>query len=253
MTGIRRMLHRIPKWVRILADLLLAALLFLVSYAARGGPRFGEVARFRQAEKANLVGPSVILDKMYVQGDWIPTHYQRLLIGDTGDEILFYTTVNGRGSTDMDGALIRREKTDGIRLTPLPGGLDEPVYGSPDPLIIPLFLFVDDPAAVQAKVSLKLLSDVEITYSQVRGKGGAGETEGWKREKYFLFRLPIRPENWNDLDGDDIQHAIVRTNQRYSKTRVEIPATIRLYDGEGRLIETRDYVIRSRVAESAEE
>ncbi len=253
MTGIRRVLRRIPKWVRILADLLLAALLFLVSYAARGGPRFGEVARFRRAEKANLVGPSEILDKLYVQGDWIPTHYNRLLIGDSGDEILFYTLTNGRRNTEMDGALIRREKTDGILLTPLPGGLDEPVYGSPDPLIIPLFLFVDDPAAVQAKVSLKLLSDVEITYSQVRGKGGAGETEGWKREKYFLFRLPIRPENWNDLDGDDIQHAIVRTNQRYSKTRGEIPAVIRLYDEKGRLIEKRDYIIRSRVAEGAEE
>ncbi len=247
------LLRCIPKPLRIFFDLLLAAVLFFAWFVARGGPRFGEVARFRQAEKANLVGPSEILDKLYVQGDWIPTHYQRLLIGDTGDEILFYTTVNGRGSTDMDGALIRREKTDGILLTPLPGGLDEPVYGSPDPLIIPLFLFVDDPAAVQAKVSLKLLSDVEITYSQMRDKGGAGETEGWKREKYFLFRLPIRPENWNDLDGDDIQHAIVRTNQRYSKTRVEIPAVIRLYDEKGRLIEKRDYVIRSRVAEGAEE
>jgi hypothetical protein len=240
------LLRCIPKPLRIFFDLLLAAVLFFAWFVARGGPRFGEVARFRQAEKANLVGPSEILDKLYVQGDWIPTHYQRLLIGDTGDEILFYTTVNGRGSTDMDGALIRREKTDGILLTPLPGGLDEPVYGSPDPLIIPLFLFVDDPAAVQAKVSLKLLSDVEITYSQVRGKASAGETEGWQREKYFLFHLPIRPESWNDLDGGDIQHAIVRTNQRYSKTRLEIPAVIRLYDEKGRLIEKRDYVIRSR-------
>ena len=245
--------RRIPKPLRILFDLLLAALLFFFCYVARGGPRFGEEARFRRAEKANLTGPSEILDKLDVQEDWIPTHYRRLLIGDAGDEILFFTTVNGKGSSDMDGVLIRREKTDGILLTPLPGGIEEPVYGVSEPLVIPLFLFVDDPAAVRAKISLRLLDDVEMTMSQARGGDGTGESEGWSRERYFLFHLPVSPRVWNSFDDSSLHHRLVRTNQRYSKTRTEVPVTIRLYDAAGRLIEKREYVVRSRVAEGAAE
>ena len=140
MKGIRRILHHIPKPLRFLFDLLLAAVLFFAWFVARGGPRFGEENRFRQAEKANLVGPSVLLDKMYVQGDWIPTHYNRLLIGDSGDEILFYTLTNGRRNTEMDGALIRRDKSDGILLTPLPDGFTTPLEDAGKDFSIPLYL-----------------------------------------------------------------------------------------------------------------
>ena len=254
MKGIRRLLYRIPKPLRILFDLLLAAVLFFICYEARGGPRLGEETRFRRVEKANLAWPSVILDKMYVQGDWIPTHYNRLLIGDAGDEILFYTLMNGRRNTEMDGALIRREKSDGILLTPLPGGVDEPVSGVSDPLVIPLFLFVDDPAAVRAEVRLKLPDQQELRLSQVRGANRAGEYEGWEvKEQYFLFRLAISPELWNSPDDPNQWLDLVRTNQLNSKTWKVLPAEIRLYDREDQLMETREYVIRSRVAEGAEE
>ena len=249
-----QLLRRIPKPLRIFFDLLLAALLFFAWFIARGGPRYSEEERFRRAEKANLVGPSVLLDKTYVQGDWIPTHYNRLLIGDSGDEILFYTLVNGRRNTEMDGALIRRDKSDGILLTPLPGGVDEPVSGVSEPLVIPLFLFVDDPAAVRAEVRLKLPDKQELRLSQVRGEDRAGENEGWYvKEQYFLFRLAVSPELWNSPDNQNPWQALVRTNQLYSKTWREVPAEILLYDGEDRLMETREYVIRSRVAEGTEE
>ena len=115
------------------------------------------------------------------------------------------------------------------------------------------YLFADDPAAVRAKISLKLLDDLEVTMIQVRGVDSTRESEGWSREKYFLFRLPVSPEVWNSFDDRDVRIGLVQTNQRYSKTRMEVPATIRLYDAEGRLIEKREYVIRSRVAEGAAE
>ena len=196
MKGIRRILHHIPKPLRFLFDLLLAAVLFFAWFVARGGPRFGEENRFRQAEKANLVGPSVLLDKMYVQGDWIPTHYNRLLIGDSGDEILFYTLTNGRRNTEMDGALIRRDKSDGILLTPLPDGFTTPLEDAGKDFSIPLFLFVDDPAAVRAEVSLQLTEDREVTLNQYRGAGAPEEEQGWSvREKYFL----LSPHSAGDL------------------------------------------------------
>ena len=260
MRKVLRLLHRIPKPLRIFLDLLLAALLFFAWFVARGGPHYGEEERFRRAEKANLVGPSEILDKLYVQGDWIPTGYTRLLIGDAGDEVLFFATNDGRAS--RYGVLTRREKTEGILLTTLPqmytilstlSSLPSSWYGEDVPVwVIPLFLFVDDPAAVRAEVSLQLTEDREVTLSQYRGAGAPEEEQGWSvREKYFLLSLPIPPEIWDSPDAPDAYNALLWTNDpMLTAVGREFPAVIRLYDAEGRLLETRDYVIRSRAADA---
>ena len=255
-----QLLRRIPKPLRIFFDLLLAALLFFAWFIARGGPRYGEEERFRRAEKANLVGPSVILDKMYVQGDWIPTGYTRLLIGDAGDEILFFAAKDGRAS--RYGVLTRREKTEGILLTTVPqmhtilttlSSLPSSWYGEDVPVwVIPLFLFVDEPAAVRAEVELQLTEDREVTLSQYRGTGAPEEERDWSvREKYFLFSLPIPPETWDSPDAPDAFNALLWTNDpTLTAGGREFPAVIRLYDAEDRLLETRDYVIRSRAADA---
>ena len=255
-----QLLRRIPKPLRIFFDLLLAALLFFAWFAARGGPRYGEEERFRRAEKANLVGPSVILDKMYVQGDWIPTGYTRLLIGDAGDEVLFFAANDGRAS--RYGVLTRREKTEGILLTTVPqmytilstlSALPSSWYGEDVPVwVIPLFLFVDEPAAVWAEVELQLTEDREVTLRQYRGTGAPEEERDWSvREKYFLFSLPIPPETWDSPDAPDAFNALLWTNDpTLTAGGREFPAVIRLYDAEDRLLETRDYVIRSRAADA---
>ncbi len=256
MKGIRRILHHIPKPLRFLFDLLLAAVLFFAWFVARGGPRFGEETRFRQAEKANLVGPSTLLDKMYVQPDWVGSaaYYNRLLIGDAGDEILFYTLINGQRHSNMDGVLVRREKTAGILLTPLPGSIPTLSEVTGEEPSIPLFLFVDEPAAVRAEVELHLTEDWEVTLSQYRGTGAPEEQQGWGiREHYFLLRLPVPSKVWDSPEKEEALRRMSWTNAPSTVRGGGFPATIRLYDGEGRLIETRDYVIRSRVAESAEE
>ncbi len=254
MKGIRRLLHRIPKPLRILADLLLAAVLFFAWFVARGGPRFGEETRFRRAERANLVGPSTLLDKMYVQGDWIPTYYNRLLIGDAGDEILYYTMITGKGSSHMDGALIRRDKSDGILLTPLPGGFITPPEDAGEDFSIPLFLFVDDPAAVRAEVRLQLAEDWEVSLNQYPGGGAPPEQQGWAvRERYFLLLLPVPSKTWGSPEKAEALRRLLWINDPSTVRGWEFPAVILLYDGEDRLIETREYVIRSRVAEGAEE
>ncbi len=253
MKGIRRILHHIPKPLRFLFDLLLAAVLFFAWFVARGGPRYGEEERFRRAEKANLVGPSVLLDKMYVQGDWIPTHYNRLLIGDSGDEILFYTLVNGRRNTEMDGALIRRDKSDGILLTPLPDGFTTPLEDTGKDFSIPLFLFVDDPAAVRAEVELQLTEDWEVSLNQYRGADAPPEQQGWAvRERYFLLLLPVPSKTWGFPEKGEALRRLLWINDPSTVRGGEFPAVIRLYDAEDRLLETRDYVIRSRAADARE-
>lgn len=253
MKGIRRILHHIPKPLRFLFDLLLAAVLFFAWFVARGGPRYGEEERFRQAEKANLVGPSTLLDKMYVQPDWVGSaaYYNRLLIGDAGDEILFYTLINGQRHSNMDGVLARREKTAGILLTPLPGSIPTPSEVSGEEPSIPLFLFVDDPAAVRAEVQLHLTEDWEVTLSQYRGTGAPEEQQGWGiREHYFLLCLPVPSKVWDSPEKEEALRRMSWTNASSTVRSGEFPAVIRLYDAEGRLLETRDYVIRSRAADA---
>ena len=119
-TIIDKINERIPRKARIAVDLLLAAALLIGIYAAAGSPAFGEEARFRRAEKVGLVGPSVQLDRIFLRSDWPYTAYNLLYIGDDGDQILFYAMRTGIGVSSESDRLSRREKTDGVLLTPLP-------------------------------------------------------------------------------------------------------------------------------------
>ena len=122
MNKLKRGFSRVPRKVRIVIDLFLILILLGVYYIALGSPLSGEEARFRRAEKAYLVGPSEILETINVSSAWTqPAYdYNRMIIGDDGDEILFYTFKVGKGTSSMDGVITRRQKTDGILLTPIP-------------------------------------------------------------------------------------------------------------------------------------
>ena len=153
MRGVRRFFDRIPRRLRVAVDLTLAAALLLALYVAAGCPAFGEENEFRRAEKAGMMGPSEIMDWVAVQRGWPSVGYDRVLIGDDGDAILFYTYTTGRGTSSLEGRLLRREKTEGLLLTPLPCGSVN-FWQSTE--VLPLFLFADDPDAVRAEVLLRL-------------------------------------------------------------------------------------------------
>ena len=141
MKKLRQILDRIPRPARVMIDLLLAALLLFCRAVVREFPFSGEEGYFRRAEQAAMVGPSVLIDRMFIHSEWPPVSYNRLLIGDDGDTILFFSTHNGqRISTSMSNVLIRREKTDGILLTTLPTDIVMPYNALPPwPVRMPLF------------------------------------------------------------------------------------------------------------------
>lgn len=223
---------------RFFLDMLISLVLLLAVLAAASSRTRREETRFRRTEKADLAGPSVILDRMDVPEDWPDLGYRRLLMGDDGEEILFYLS-----REDGDELLLRREKTDGLLLTPAP-------YWNPvrrtqwtgGGAVLPLFLFADDPAAVRAEVQLRLSDALVLDLSQVRGETGGGD--GHARERFFLFRIPV-PDNPR-LTKAELLQALQETNAYSSLGQGEFPAVIRLYDGEGRLLETRSYTVRSR-------
>ncbi len=225
---------------RFALDLLVSLALLLAVLAALSSEARREETRFRRGEKADLAGPSVILDRMDVPEDWPDVGYDRLLIGDDGEEILFYLS-----REDGDGLLLRREKTDGLLLTPAP-------YWNPirrtqwtkGEAVLPLFLFPDDPAAVRAEVRIRLSDEITVDLTQTRGETGGGDGSGG--EPFFLFRIPI-PES--RLKKAELLQELQETNAYSSLGKGEFPADIRFYDGEDRLLETRAYTVRSRSAD----
>ena len=241
---------RLPRKARIIIDLLLAAALLLSVYVAVGSPAFGEEARFRRAEKVGLVGPSVLLDRIFLRGDWPYTAYNLLYIGDDGDQILFYLMRTGVGVSSLSDHLMRREKTDGILLTTLPT-MSVPIFDQA-PISVPLLLFVDDPAAVRAVVSMTLPDGIALSMSQVRGEGNPalfGESEwiaGCVREHFFLFDHPLSPGEW-ERDWIDL----METNASlFYYDEGGFPAVIELYDRDNHLIRTVDYTIRCRAGDA---
>ena len=225
--------------LRFILDALLSLILLLAVFVALSSRMANrEVTRFRRAEKAALVGPSEILDRIDVREEWPSVNYDRLLIGDDGEEILFYLIPeNG------NGFLWRREKTDGILLTPLYNV--NWVFGTPRRRdgVLPLFLFSDEPEAVRAEVQIRLSDTFRLELSQVRGKAAAGEET--VRERYFLFCVPL-PVSRSSAQAQLMQE-LAATNQ-ITFSSGEFPAVIRLYNGADQLLETREYTIRSRHA-----
>lgn len=237
----RRLWNEIPRKLRFFADALLALVLLFAVYVALDCPTPGmEETRFRRAERANLVGPSRLLDRLDVPRVWVDVGYDRLLIGDDGEKILFYTYSKDQNGRYTRGTLWRREKTDGILLTPAPRTLT--VWGTGRSsleveMVLPIFLFADDPEAARAEVSICLSETYAVTMTRER----RGKNSG-----YFRFDLPLTSENWQ-RDGEILED-LSATNMSFWQTSRQYPATIRLYDASGTLLETRDYLIRSREA-----
>ena len=245
-------IDRIPRKARAVVDLVLALALLLACYYASDCPVPGEVAAFRRAEQAAMVGPSVMLDRISMRSDWPDTGYHVLRIGDAGGEILFYSIRimrGGRGGRFLSDDLFCREKTDGILLTTLPTRFSPP-FSAVSPHSVPLLLFVDDPAAVRAVITITLSDGKELAMSQVRGEGSYalfGEDEriaGCVRERFFLFEHRLASGEW-----DSDWSKLMETNAGDSCDQ-EWPAVIELYDADNRLLRTVDYTIRSRAGDA---
>ena len=229
---------RMPRWLRFALDALLALVLLLAAYVSLGCPFRGETAAFRSAEKANLVGPSEIIDRMDIRKDWLYARWDRLLIGDDGEEVLFWFS---RRSPDTE-VLRRCEKTEGMLLLPLPGCNVLTASNLQRDMAVPLFLFADDPAAVKATVCIRLSETDELTLTQVRGELASQTGDADSREGYFLFSIPVTRESWTLNRG--VQVRTLLWAYAYPPYRpAGIPVTIRLYDGEDRLLETREWTL----------
>ena len=235
----RRLWRKIPRQLRFALDSLLVLALLTAVYVALGCPFLGETALFRRAEKANLMGPSEIIDRLRVQAEWPILGCDEILIGEDGEEILFWFYRYSAKS----GTLLRRRKSDGLLLLPLPFCIGVDTMRWQREMTVPLFLFADEPEAVKATVRIQLSGTDELTLTQTRGENiRTGPGDLGSRERFFLFSIPVTYEDWYLDRGVSVRELL----QGYEDKRfrpVGVPVTVRLYDGEDRLLETREWTL----------
>ena len=234
-----RLWKKIPRWLRFSLDSFLALALLTAVYVALGCPFLGETALFRRTEKANLAGPSEIIDRLRVQAEWPILGCDEILIGDDGEEVLFWFYQY----SSHTGTLLRREKTDGLLLLPLPccAGVDTMQWQRE--MTVPLFLFADRPEAVKATVRIQLSDTDGLTLTQTRGeRGRTGPGDLGSRERFFLFSIPVSEEEW-PLDRGASVRALLQGYEDKRFRPVGFPVTVCLYDGEGRIIENRKWTL----------
>ena len=225
--------------LRFFLDALLTLLLLMAVAAALSSRARGEEARFRRAEKADLAGPSEIIGSFDVPEDWPRVNYDRLLLGDDGEEIFFY--LRRESGNEL---LYRREKTDGMLLTPVPCWyqLGTAPWQGEEP-VLPLLLFTDAPAA-RAEVRLRLSEACELELASE--EGWIGMEEGPACARFFLFSIPV-PKNARHWKAELLQE-LLETDAVSSPGQGTFPAVVRLYDEKDDLLETREVTVRSRAA-----
>ena len=144
----------IPRPVKAILCFLCAALLAFAYYIALGSPTFTLEQKFRQAEKANLVGPSQIVDHQR----FIYNEYDDLLVGQSEYGITFFARRDNSGAVqwgrDWQYVLTYVEKTDDITVA-VPYSEFGYFWGS-IPVEMPVYVYADVKDAVRVTVSLEI-------------------------------------------------------------------------------------------------
>ena len=253
MKRIGRYFTYIPRSVRVLLDIIIAAVLLSASYIALKMPIMSDEARFRMIEKENLVGPSEIiaeLDIPFSNYAFMSVGYDKLIIGDDGDSVIFVSFLSGQDRTSsMDGRLIWRDKKDGILLAPLPSNTPlTPTALIPNAgnsvIFVPFYLIVDDTDAAGAVVTIRLSDEYSVSYSGIRLD--PSQTE-YTRGALFLINGWVKYPEMHETEEAQLICDLINTNNiYYYGSDKSFPAEIKLYDAEENIIESRSYVIQSQ-------
>ena len=234
----------IPRPVRIVRNILLAAVLLFLFYVFCGCPDMTAEQAYRRAEERNLVGPGEILGILNVN---ISGGYDRLLLAETDAGVVQFCYRNenlgflkGHSFSSYEGNLIYREKEGVVTLMAATGEM----YGSyRGEKTLPLILFDDCPKAVRAELDLRLTgkhnsSNYDFTYHLDAQRTAGG---------YFAFDLISISET------EEENFAISQVSRLYQESGgagEEIPAAVRLYSQFDELIYEGEATLRSAAGEA---
>lgn len=233
----------------ILGILVLA----VTCYIATGCPSLNFEQEFRRAEKANLVGPSRIVDTV----DDEYHEFDKLIVGETEHGVCFFggsiITVyrgSGNGKDEMVYTFSYREKTGDITVLAAPNrsGMMWDQFG----ISLPVYVFDRYPKAVRAELELTVTGsktmvvndETVTTYFSERFRGKAERTG----EGFFRFLL----DSWDERSAYALELlSDLSGNEMFFTSKyidAVVPGTVRLYDENGSLILEQEFEICSAVA-----
>lgn len=250
---LKKLFNRIPRPAKAIFCATCAVALAILYYIALGSPAFTFEQEFRRAEKANLVGPSKILDTL--EGEY--AEFDRMIVGETEHGICFFgeeiTTVY-RGSDykreEMMFTFSYREKTGNITVLAAPNYTaalwDQFTYS------IPVYVFDCYPEAVRAELELTITGtysyhstgNMMITDFSERFSAEAERTgEGFFR---FMLKTSDKDSAYALKLLSDLSSSKMFNTSKDVDTVV--PGTVRLYDENGNLIIEQTFEICSAIA-----
>ena len=247
----RNRMREIPRSVRIAVDLVVLLVLLTALYLAAERPMPLDRVAFRRAEKANLVGPSRILTVLDLED--VPFEpFDRLIVGETDRGILFYNSPSDR----MEAKLNYRTKTGPVTVLAPQKDLIPFSFGNFE-VQVPVFVFHDFPDAVRGELEMQITgdeSDLDILtdtpmacdrqFRLQSAQCGDGYLLFWLVVDQVPFEGPANP----DANAAELLCTVCDSTQFWRAKDLVIPATVRLYDADDRLITEQTCEIRSEYA-----
>lgn len=253
MNKMRDLLSRIPRPVKALFFVLCALSVALLYYIAKDSPTLSFEQEFRRAEKANLVGPSRIVEVM----DSHCSDFHQMIVGETDHGICFFggysLTVHYDSNFKREETWFTfsyREKTGDITVLAAPNGS----HFSWDVLTyyLPVYVFDNYPQAVRAELELT------VTGSDTRGINGEKVTTNFskrftatsERTGEGFFRFLLEAKGSPNTYALELLSDLCGTEMYSSDPNIDavVPGTVRLYDAEGKLILEHEFEICSAQA-----
>lgn len=256
MKSIKNTWLRLPRHIRAAANILLVLVLVFLFYYSLGCPTFTTEQAFRRAEKANLVGPSTIVD---ILDQETYDEFDQTIVAETEYGVIFYCT-----DDTWEPVFSYREKMGSLTVLAPPSlpfgwGLDSWNRS------LPVYVFDDYPEAVRAELDLHIQGTYEYSSNSVPQvvEFDKAYSLSAHREKDGFFRFFINAEFTGNIWTDETLGAdgfapwylsqVCTVDMWSSESReVEpaIPATVRLYDENDTLIIEESLTIRSVVGEA---
>ena len=214
----------------------------LLLYIFVGTPPLSDEHRYRRAEKANLVGPAEILDILELEPVNMHNSCDRMIIADTGDAVIMYLW---HTQEDYLEYLVYREKMGDITVYAAPCARGIDTWELADEIKLPVLLFDNFPQAVRAELDLTLWADRDddFTFSKDYALEARREKPG-----YFCFYIYASDFTRSDDDEGAVLASFSKFTSGETSNSIspmtEIPATVRLFDADGRLIHEETVSIR---------
>lgn len=253
---IRKVHHfwgRIPRPAKAIVCIICSLALAALYYIALGSPTLNFEQEFRRAEKANLIGPSRILEIL----DNNCSDFDRMLVGETDYGICFFgeteITVrrgNNYAKEEMVYTFSYREKTGDITVIAAPNSSS--IYWNDFKMCLPVYVFDAYPDAARAELELTITgSDTHVSNGEkITTDYCEHFTATAKRTGVGYFRFDLTAKEKTRLYALCLLSSVSGIDTYYNQPSAiaEIPGIVRLYDANGVLIIEKEFTIVSAIA-----